>query len=203
MMKIRTAFLLVGNNISWGESIEIIKPGDIDTSHFTVGKAEITSRKKGILYILRLSWGNETREDAIKCNQYTEIVLPKLQRGILQILQPGLSYNVNMIPKLNSKTDTVWADVRSIPTKAPIKFFIEIIKFRNGNDMITFALTRPTRAEAVSELLGIFARSAWLNLLVSRMEMAFSDAGGVITARVTLWGDEARIRRELQEAGIR
>lgn len=68
--------------------------------------------------------------------------------------------------------------------------------------MIAFTLTRPTRAEAVSELLGIFARSAWLNLLVSRMEMAFSDAGGVITVQVALWGDEAKIERELQGAGI-
>lgn len=127
----KSPFLLVGNNISWGESIEIIKPGDIvDATHFTVDKVEITSRKKGILYILRLSWGNETREDAIKCDQYTEIVLHKLQRSILQILQPRLSYNINTIPKLNSKTDTIWADVRSIPTKAPIRFFVEIIKYQ-------------------------------------------------------------------------
>lgn len=66
--------------------------------------------------------------------------------------------------------------------------------------MIAFTLTRPTRAEVVSELQGIFARSAWLNLLVSRMEMAFSDAGGIITAQVKLWGDEAKIEQELQEA---
>jgi len=127
----KSPFLLVGNNISWGKSIEIIKPGDIiDAAHFTVDRVEITSRKKGILYILRLSWGNETKEVAIRHSQYTEIVLPKLQRSILQILQPGLSYNVNVIPRLNSKTDTIWADVQSIPTKAPIKFFVEIIKYQ-------------------------------------------------------------------------
>ncbi len=68
--------------------------------------------------------------------------------------------------------------------------------------MIAFILTRPTRAEVVSELQGVFARSAWLSLLVSRMEIAFSDAGGIITAQVALWGDEARIGQELREAGL-
>jgi len=68
--------------------------------------------------------------------------------------------------------------------------------------MIAFTLTRPTRAEAVSELWAIFARSAWLNLLVSRIEMSFSDAGGVITAQVALWGYDAKIEQELHEAGV-
>jgi len=68
--------------------------------------------------------------------------------------------------------------------------------------MIAFTLTRPTRAEVVAALQEVFANSAWLNLLVSRMEMEFGDAGGVITAQVALWGHDAKIEQELHEAGV-
>ena len=68
--------------------------------------------------------------------------------------------------------------------------------------MIAFSLTCPTRAEVITDLLAIFNRPAWLNLLVSRAEMAYSDAGGMATVQVALWGYDSAIRRELREAGV-
>ena len=68
--------------------------------------------------------------------------------------------------------------------------------------MIAFSLTRPTRAEAVTALLAIFNYPAWLDMLVSRAEMAYSDAGGVATVQVALWGYDSAIERALREAGV-
>lgn len=68
--------------------------------------------------------------------------------------------------------------------------------------MITFALTRSTRVEVVSELQIIFGRQAWQDILITRMEMAFTDAGGNVTDNIALWGHEDKITQELNELKI-
>lgn len=69
--------------------------------------------------------------------------------------------------------------------------------------MVIITLSRPTRVEVISVLQEVFSRSAWLDILVTRIEMAFTDAGGEVTVNVALWGCDEEVERELKGVGIR
>jgi len=68
--------------------------------------------------------------------------------------------------------------------------------------MITFSITRANHHAIIADLLAAFEKSVWLNILVSRMEMTFENAGAMVTAEVALWGCEDAIRCQLEAVGI-